>query len=696
MRRGTRLGVLVGLPVLLVAVGAVLAALLWIQRQGDGPVEQALSDARRSTGARAAESSTGASTSPAAQAQAASQAAGGRQTVPVRRGSIADQVTLTGRVAAADEVLLGFGISGKVESVSVKPGDTVQEGQLLMEAESATIQRELEAARGRVEVGALRSEQAQQQAQAKKRDVDRRVAADAARKEAATREAESAVRRAQADYERVKAGASPAERRTAESAVASAQVAYDAALAEYNRAFAGPGELETRQAEQAIAAARIALAAAEAELEKMGGPDPEELRMAERAMLTAQSSYARAVGAVEKVSQPDKTATTSAERDVQRAELSLRSAQAMRTNDRSSRLQKEISVRNAQADLQEARERLDQVREGAPAAEIEAARRDMIEARKEVDAARQRLDLVRQGPSSLEVDQARSAVESARLALAETEQKAAALAAGPAPDVAARLTVTVQQAQTSLESSQAGLAELNARPTKNELQDAEDRLAAAQAGLAAAQAEPEPEKDTTEFDIQVLERSLAQDRSQVETLERQLAQTRLRAPFTGTISGVKLQAGDSFEAERAVITLARPGQPVLRADVTDRDASRLATGQRAVVRLEAGDGGEFDASVDQVLEGANGVGRTVQLSALWPEPSPTIGTPVQVIVTLQEKENVLLIPQKSIRSAGARRFVEVVDGQNRTMTDVEIGIVSNGQAEVINGLRQDQLVLVNP
>ena len=91
-----------------------------------------------------------------------------------------------------------------------------------------------------------------------------------------------------------------------------------------------------------------------------------------------------------------------------------------------------------------------------------------------------------------------------------------------------------------------------------------------------------------------------------------------------------------------------------------------------------------------------GVGRTVQLSALWPEPSPTIGTPVQVIITLREKENVLLIPQKSIRSDGARRFVEVVDGQNRTMTDVEIGIISNGQAEVIDGLRQDQLVLVNP
>ena len=276
MRSGTRLGVLVGLPVLLVAVGAVLAALLWLQRQGDSSIEQALIDARRPGGARAAESSTGASTSPASQAQAASQAAtGGRQAVPVRRGPITDQLTLTGRVAAADEVLLGFGISrarrerGR-EAGRRGPGRPVADGSGV-----GGDQRELTAARSRVEVGVLRSEQAQQQAQAKKRDADRRVVAEAARKEQAMREAESALRRAQADYEQVKAGAPPAERRTAESTVASAQLSYDAALAEYNRAFTGPGDIEMRQAEQAITAARISLAKAEAELQKADRPGPD-------------------------------------------------------------------------------------------------------------------------------------------------------------------------------------------------------------------------------------------------------------------------------------------------------------------------------------------------------------------------------------------------------------------------------------
>ena len=127
--------------------------------------------------------------------------------MPVRRGSIVDQLTLDGRVAASDEVLLGFGITGKVGSVAVKPGDTVQEGQLLIEADAEALQRDLTAARNRVEVGVLRQEQAQQQSQARQRDSERRGAADTARKEQAVREAESALKRAKADYDRVKAGA---------------------------------------------------------------------------------------------------------------------------------------------------------------------------------------------------------------------------------------------------------------------------------------------------------------------------------------------------------------------------------------------------------------------------------------------------------------------------------------------------------
>ena len=154
MRNGTRLGVLVGVPVLLIAVGAVLAALVWMQQRSDLAIEQAGSDARRAA--------VGQAGAPAAQAPAP--AVAGRQAVPVRRGSIAEQLSLTGRVAASDEVSLGFAQPGRIETVAVKPGDLVEQGQLLVEADASLIERDLVAARGRLELGSLRFEQAQQSA----------------------------------------------------------------------------------------------------------------------------------------------------------------------------------------------------------------------------------------------------------------------------------------------------------------------------------------------------------------------------------------------------------------------------------------------------------------------------------------------------------------------------------------------------
>ncbi|MCC6173984.1 MAG: HlyD family efflux transporter periplasmic adaptor subunit [Chloroflexi bacterium] len=689
MRNGTRLGVLVGLPVLLVAIGAVLAALVWLQQRSESPLEQALNDRRPAT----ARTESSSATAPAA--------TGGRQAVAVRRGSIADQLTVQGRVAAADEVLLGFGMAGRVENVAVKPGDSVQEGQLLVEASADTTQRDLTAARGRLELGSLRMEQAQQQAQAKQRDAERRKTNEQAKREQAVRDAESLLRKAQADYERIKAGPSEAERLSAQAAIQSAQAAFERAQADYQRAFAGPSDLDVRAQDQQTQNANLQLQKAQADLDKLSsGPNPDDLREAERDLLNAQNTYAKTLSELERLSKPDQATLSSAEREVQRAELTLRQAQSMKTNDRSSRTQRDIAVQNAQSDLQAARDRLNVARQGPPAYQVESARRDLIAARSAVDTARERLEQVRRGPTQLQIEQARAQVQAAQIAVEQAQAKQQALQAGPSEETVSRLAIGVQQAQAQLAVAQQQWVEFNARPSKNDVRDAEERLAAAQATVEQArqdaEAEPPEDIDTTAYDLQVLERSIAQDRAQVDKLEKDLAQTRLIAPFAGTISSVKVRPGDPFEQERAVLTLAKPGDPVLRADVTDRESARLSAGQPAVARIDGPNGGEFDATVEMVLEGDNNAGRVAQLTAAWPMPLPQIGTPVQVAVTLQEKTDVLLVPQKAIRTAGARKFVEVVDGPNRTMTDVEVGIVSNGQAEILSGLRQDQLVLVGP
>ena len=70
--------------------------------------------------------------------------------------------------------------------LGVRAGDKVEEGQLLLQTESADIVKDLSAAQARLETASLRLQQAQAQSQAQRtqaqRDASRRVADETARR----------------------------------------------------------------------------------------------------------------------------------------------------------------------------------------------------------------------------------------------------------------------------------------------------------------------------------------------------------------------------------------------------------------------------------------------------------------------------------------------------------------------------------
>ncbi len=67
-----------------------------------------------------------------------------QNTATVKRGDIIQEVSVTGRVKAASTALLGFEKSGRIQSVFVKVGDRVKQGDLLAEIESSTAQATLQ------------------------------------------------------------------------------------------------------------------------------------------------------------------------------------------------------------------------------------------------------------------------------------------------------------------------------------------------------------------------------------------------------------------------------------------------------------------------------------------------------------------------------------------------------------------------
>jgi multidrug resistance efflux pump len=348
--------------------------------------------------------------------------------------------------------------------------------------------------------------------------------------------------------------------------------------------------------------------------------------------------------------------------------------------------------------------------------------------RLEVVSARERLENLRRGPDQLTIDTAAAAVDSARNAVENAEARVRDLQAPPPADRVAPARAAADSARNAVENAEARVRDLQAPPlahqvaaarsavnaaqaslavavarhqaltdgsSRNGQREVGDRMAAAQSGLDSARAGGMPPEDNElrNLDLMLLEKTIEQDRAGVATLERELAATYLRAPFAGTVVAVQVAAGDPVDRQTPVVVLAHPVEPVLRVDLDSRDAGRLAVGQQAAVQLDGADGLELNASVAALNESEEGR-RSALFQVAWPTPPPVLGTTAQVAVTLRVKENVLLVPQRAVRSAGARRYVQLVASGTQRNAPVEVGIVADGYAEILSGLRDLQLVRV--
>lgn len=590
-----------------------------------------------------------------------SSAYGSRRSAVVKRGNIVETLQLYGRVAGQEELTLTAPVSGRVDAVAVKPGQSVHEGDLLVQADSKQIEKDLAAARARLETSSLRMQQAQAQTDARQRDVARRVAADQARKQVAVSDAQAGLRRAQAELDRIRAGSADADIQAAQDAVTSAQAALDQAQQQQDQQQQKQQQqAQQQQKQQREQAARLAGL---------------QLKSAQRDVQTAQAHYAQAQTNLERLKKgPDAAEVRAAERDVERAQNELQAKSSTQVDD-NERAAHDAEIADARLNVQAAQDQLAQVRAGATPQALEAAQLAVDDARRALDAANDQVSSLRTGLAQSDSTDATTTV----------------------PDDIT--SPAVQTARQVLELAQAHLAELTSHPTPTELRDAMDRVAAAQAALNQARssvddAQPPDDPALGDFETVVLAKSIEGDRAEVESLEHDLAATRLVAPSAGVVAAVQVRPGDSLVIGRPVLVLTKPGQPIIALDLDPDDAARVSTGQKATVQLDGDAGPPLDGSVLNVGKPDSQGGPVAQLQVAWPKSPPVFGATAQVVLAVQEKDNVLLVPRKALRTAGTKQYVEYMDGGSRKVADVQIGIIGDDDVEVLSGLKDGQTILV--
>lgn len=557
----------------------------------------------------------------------------------VARKTLRSTVAASG-VAAAQEISeVSFDHPGRVKTVEVSLGQKVKAGDVL-----ATLDEP---------------------------DVENAVAA-----------AQSNLRTAELKLLQLVNGASRAEIAAAEQAVASAQAAYDRALNDLRTLEAGPTDAEIASAEQAVRTAEANLADAQARLASL------EAQPGDAAVASAQAAVTAAQNALDQA----KAAAEDADANVAAAAGEFQDARADYCANPDALLSicvasysppltdADLAALEAQLDATDVLTQASFVQDQSALLSANAAYEAAVAARDKADDA---------------IDELEQQLEAAKLKLRETQQ-------GPdrAALDAARAGVTA--AEQALWAAQVKLNDVLDGASPEDLSLARSQIASAEASLRAAQAKLDDLLDGADpDDVALAEENV---RSAQVALDKALIQREksvLRAPFDGEVAAINVHPGELASSAQPAFTLLTPD--ALRLDLTigEVDLPNVKVGRPGGIIFDAIQGRPYIFVITsiglapQVQQGV--VTYVARANLIVPEdaPKPAPGMNGAALIQLEQRNNVLTVPARAVRSRGNQQVVDVekADGAIEERV-VETGLSDGQDVEIVSGLSEGETVLL--
>lgn len=344
-----------------------------------------------------------------------------------------------------------------------------------------------------------------------------------------------------------------------------------------------------------------------------------------------------------------------------------------------------LQVQNAEQTLASRRAALAQL-QATPVAE------DVTSARASLDQAHSNYQEVKAGPSEQDRTIAETDLKKAEVAVQKAQSDYDKIAwrntAGMTPQAA-----TLQSATLDYERAKASYDKTVGHPTAAELATAQAQVAQAEAKLADLLRGPGSEE-------------LAQSEAQVEQARIALEQARLLlknarivAPFDGVVADIAFEAGDQVGSNGPGLTLIDPSYFYVNLQVDETQIGRLREEQPVLLTADAypdarlrGQIGRI-SEVGQVTQGVVTYDARVDIKAA--DVPLRADMNVTAMIQVAQKQNVLLVPTRALRSGPRGQYVEVVQADGTTrQTNLQVGLSTDAFTEVVDGLQEGDVVVI--
>jgi len=204
------------------------------------------------------------------------------------------------------------------------------------------------------------------------------------------------------------------------------------------------------------------------------------------------------------------------------------------------------------------------------------------------------------------------------------------------------------------------------------------------------------ESGVKQAEVMAAAKGLTQAEIDAKIAQMELERTKIRAPFAGIISDIKVSPQEYISPGRELFTLVDISKIKVQARVLESEIGKIKVGYEATLRFSAYPGKTFKGHVEAVSPIINPEDRTcavhIAVDNTQEEIKPGMHAEVEIAADIYKDR--LLVPQEAVLVRGGRKLVFAVEEGLAKWRYIEVGLENKDYAEVLDGVKEGEMVII--
>jgi RND family efflux transporter MFP subunit len=205
------------------------------------------------------------------------------------------------------------------------------------------------------------------------------------------------------------------------------------------------------------------------------------------------------------------------------------------------------------------------------------------------------------------------------------------------------------------------------------------------------------DSDNTILEQQFANAELSLARSEVRAAEKELRDTKIKAPFNGKIALKNVELGKLVTPGQNIFTLVDIHKIKIVAQVSELDIAKIATNNKVEIVLDSLGGDTFNGHVATIGLKADDSTRSFPVEIFVDNPNEKLlpGMVATVSILTEKPKKLMLIPQNAIHSLNNMKIVYIMKDNKVTQKPIQTSSSINDHIIVEKGLAEGDKLIVS-